>query len=35
MIKVATLEDTSGITLIDGVCVRKKFLAEHREDVKR
>ncbi len=35
MIKVATLEDTSGITLVDGVCVRKEFLAEHREDVKR
>lgn len=35
MVKVATLEDCSGITLVDGVCVRKKFLAEHREDVKR
>jgi len=35
MIEVASLEDASGITLIDGVSVRKKFLAEYREDIKR
>lgn len=35
MVLVATLEDTSGISLIDGVCVRKKFLAERRDDVKK
>lgn len=35
MVKVTSLEDASGITLIDGVCVSKEFLAENREDVKR
>lgn len=35
MVKVATLEDTSGITLMDGMCVDKQFLADHRDLVKR
>lgn len=35
MVKVATLEETSGISLIDGISVRKKFLADRRDDVKK
>lgn len=35
MVNVAMLEETSGITLIDGVCVRNEVLAERRDDVKK
>lgn len=34
MIPVASLEDVSGITLADGVCVRNDYLTENRDVVK-
>ena len=34
MIPVAPLEEVSGITLMDGVCVRKEYLEENRSAVK-
>lgn len=35
MIKVAPLEEASGIALIDGIIVRNKYLVDNRDSVKR
>lgn len=35
MVPVAAMEEVSGITLMDGICVRNKYLESNRDDVKK